>query len=107
MNEDTHQLTTLETEFRRVGITWDTFAELDRDNALGSPPSASSFVIALDIPGTLAVLRSLPAGAGREMFIRAFKSMFAEPLQKRAAAAAEAEERKRRGRKRNDRSAGA
>jgi hypothetical protein len=68
----------LQREFRRVGVTPEAFRELERQNFPTSPPSppADSLSMALDIPGTIAVLRSLPDRAGEAAFLDAFKAAF-------------------------------
>jgi hypothetical protein len=95
--EEQRDLEELEHEFRRVGITWHAFAEVDRLNAPNEPPSPDgSFAMELNYPKTTAFLRTLPDGAGEAAFIAAwFKQT--ESVRKRAEAAMRAEECKRRG----------
>ena len=83
----------LESEFRRVGTTWQEFVELVRVNGRVGDTSRS-FGIQLDIARTLEVVKSLPDGAGSQAFLAAFKTAFAEPAIKRMNAA-EARRRKR------------
>ncbi len=83
----------LESEFLRVGTTWQEFVELVRVNGRVDDTSRS-FGIQLDIARTLEVLKSLPDGAGSQAFLAAFKTAFAEPAIKRMNAA-EARRRKR------------
>ena len=96
--DEYQELAELEREFRRVGITWQTFAMLSRQNAPNSAPSTNgSFGLGLDIAATVAVLRTLPDGAGEAAFVNAFKGTFAEPFDRRAQRARRAEDRKRLG----------
>jgi hypothetical protein len=64
----------LEREFRRVGVTWRTFAELIRENR-GLDTAPQGFAISIG-PETWDLLRSLPDGAGHDSFIKAFKARF-------------------------------
>jgi len=97
--DDQRHLEELQREMRRVGITWDAFAEVCRLNAPNEPPSPDgSFAMELNYPKTTALLRTLPDGAGQPTFIAAWLKS-AEPLRKRAEAASRAEEQKRRGHK--------
>jgi hypothetical protein len=64
----------IEREFRRVGITWRTFAELVRENR-GLNTAPQGFAISIG-PETWDLLRSLPDGAGHDAFIKAFKAQF-------------------------------
>ncbi len=74
MNADEQRdLDELEREFRRVGITWDAFAELCRLNAPNEPVAPDgSFVMQLNYSMATAFLRTLPDGAGQETFIKAW-----------------------------------
>ena len=99
MDRDEYQeLAALEREFRRVGITWQTFAMLSRQTAPNAAPSPNgSFGLGLDIAATVAMLRTLPDGAGETAFVNAFKGTFAEPIDRRAQRGRRAEDRKRPG----------
>jgi hypothetical protein len=102
------ELADLEREFRRVGITWQTFATLVRQ---GAPNSASSpngsLGLGLDVAATVAVLRTLPDGVGEAAFVDAFKARFGEPAERRAQRARRAEDRNRLGSKPEEGEAGA
>ena len=76
----------LESEFRRVGTTWQALVELVRVNRRADD-AASSFGIQLDIARTLDVLKSLPDGAGPHAFMEAFRTAFAEPAIRKMTAA--------------------
>jgi len=90
----------LMTEFRRVGITWEAFAELDRRNAgPNAPPSETppdgSVNLSLDIPATTEFMRTLPNHAGQEAFLLAWDKAFGEPARERFEAARRKWEQKR------------
>ena len=82
----------LMTEFRRVGITWEAFAELTRRNAgpnapQSEEPADGSVNLSLNIPATTEFLRTLPDRAGQEAFLAAWDKTFGEPARKRLEAA--------------------
>ena len=96
--DDQRDLDDLEREFRRVGVTWDAFAELCRLNAPNEPVSPDgSFSMELNYPKTTAFLRTLPDGAGQAPFLKAWDKEFGEPSRRRLQGAMEAWERKRAG----------
>ena len=98
--DDQRDLDDLEREFRRLGMTWDAFAELCRLNAPNEPvPPNGSFSIELNYPNTTAFLRTLPDGAGQAAFLKAWDKEFGEPSRRRLQAAMQAWERKRTGRR--------
>src|SRR2546427_12879444 len=74
MNADEQRdLDELEREFRRIGITWDAFAELCCLNAPNEPVAPDwSFFMQLNYSKATAFLRTLPDGAGQETFIKAW-----------------------------------
>jgi hypothetical protein len=96
MTDDEHRdLDELERQFRRVGSTWDAFAELCRLNAPAEPMAPDgSFVMQLNHSKTAAFLRTLPDGAGQAAFLRARDREFGEPSRRRLEAAMQAWERK-------------
>ena len=64
----------IEAEFRRIGITWRSFAELVRENErLDIAPEGLAIALG---PQTWALLKSLPDGAGQEHFLKSFKQAF-------------------------------
>ena len=89
MNEEEKEYAALMGEFRRVGITWAAFAELERRNAGSNAPGTpdGSVNLALDIPATTEFLRSLPDAAGQQGFLEAYEKVFAEPARRRFEAA--------------------
>jgi hypothetical protein len=92
---DQVDLEELERELRRVGITWQAFAELNRLNNPNAPnPPEGSLALELDYRATTAFLRTLPGSAGQATFIAAWIKRN-EPLRKKAEAAMRAENRKR------------
>ena len=94
--DDQGDLDDLEREVRRVGITWDAFAELCRLNAPNEPISADgSFSMQLNYSKTTALLRTLPDGAGQAAFLSAWDKEFGEPSRRKLPAAMQAWERKR------------
>jgi len=93
--DDQRDLDDLQHEFRRVGITWDAFAELCRLNAPNEPLLADgSFSMQLNYSKTTAFLRTLPDGAGQAAFLRAWDEQFGEPSRRKLQAAMQAWERK-------------
>ncbi len=101
--DDQRDLDELEREFRRVGVSWDAFAELCRLNAPNEPISADgSFSMQLNYSKTTAFLRTLPDGAGQAAFLRAWDKEFGEPSRRRLQAAMQASERKRTDRRGGD-----
>ena len=109
MNADEQRdLDELEREFRRIGITWDAFAELCCLNAPNEPVAPDgSFVMQLNYSKATAFLRTLPDGAGQAAFLKAWDKEFGEPSRRRLQAAMEAWERKRTGPRGGAGSAGA
>src|SRR2546430_796241 len=94
--DDQRDLDELERELRRVGITWDAFAELCRLNAPNEPVAPDgAFAMELNYPKTTAFLRTLPDGAGQASFLTAWDTEFGEPSRRRLKAAMEAWELKR------------
>jgi len=86
--DDQRDLDELEHEFRRVGTTWEAFAELCRLNAPNEPVSPDgSFAMELNYPKTTAFLRTLPDGAGQAAFLKAWDEEFGEPSRRRLQAA--------------------
>ena len=89
--DEERELEELQREFKRVGITWDAFAELCRLNAPNEPVSADgSFAMELNYPKTTAFLRTLPDGAGEAAFITAWLDSN-RPLREKALTAMRAE----------------
>jgi hypothetical protein len=77
--DDQRDLDELERELRRVGITWEAFAELCRLNAPNEPASPDgSFAMQLNYPKTTAFLRTLPDNAGQAAFLKAWDEGFGE-----------------------------
>ena len=70
-------LTPTQAEFRRVGISAQTFAEIVRENE-GFRSPRTSWAMSIG-PEVWAILKSLPDGAGPEGFIRAFRARFGKP----------------------------
>jgi len=64
-------------EFDRLGISVKTFSKLLPQTRYPQNPDGN-FAMAIG-PEMLALLRSLPDGAGEEAFIRAFRSKFGIP----------------------------
>ena len=93
---DQRDLDELEHELRRVGITFEAFAELCRQNAPNEPVSPDGcFAMELNYPKTTAFLRTLPDGAGQAAFLAAWDREFGEPSRRRLKAAMQAWELKR------------
>ncbi len=93
---DQRDLDEREHEFRRVGITWEAFAELCRQNAPNEPVSPGGcFAMELNYPKTTAFLRTLPDGAGQAAFLKAWDKEFGEPSRRKLQAAMGAWELKR------------
>jgi hypothetical protein len=100
MFENELTLDDLEPELRRIGSTPELFSGMLRDfvtrNHGGQAPP-SDFAIAIDLPGTLQLLRALPDAAGHTAFVEAWEARFVAPMLERARRA-EAKERQRRDR---------
>ena len=97
---DQRDLDELEHEFRRVGITWEAFAELCRLNAPNEPVSPDgSFAMELNYPKTAAFLRTLPDAAGQAAFLEAWDKELGEPSRRKLQTAMRAWELKHRPRR--------
>ena len=89
----------LEPELNRIGVTREMFTRMLRDfdtKNTGSQSLDEDFAVAIDIKGTLQLLKTLPDGAGQTSFVRLWEAKFIAPWLELAKRAAELERRRRR-----------